>query len=166
VDIVEKIEAKIYNLLPTNENEGLSENDVLDILFCSHGSFYAAVRSLLKEGKISFVNSGRKRLYYKLEKPPDAQEKRKESASKKKPKSILASDYNDFYEGIFHSVEEWLDVVSSASGYEWAKQEGGNLYLGIDGNISRYLFASVLDGAAVEIWRFRIKQTYRRKYGT
>lgn len=137
---MEKIETKILNVLPIDWRQAKSEEEICDIVGCSHGSFYNAIKSLMAKNLAACIKEYRRKLYYRIgENDTESNESEKanggyqvtnfeqpkkdkvakvaavkigeEFAEKKK---IKLPDYNEkTYEGLYESLQQFADIVTA-----------------------------------------------------
>lgn len=167
---MEKVENRIYDCLPLEKEKAVDELDILKLVDCSHGSFYNSVKNLIAAGLVGIVKSGRRKLYYRIADDVSADDNATpddslsvKSAKKEKGVKLKVADYNDNCEGYFPDLQNWFDVISELPDYEYATVDDGKLLVGVNGGVLRYQYAKVKSGG-FEVWRWRIKQTYKRKF--
>ena len=170
---MEKVEDKIFDLL-TSRGVGLTESQISEELDISHGSFYNAIRSLTGKGLVDCFRNNRAKIYVRsnsyqvtnYDKPPDSGTAK--SSAKSEKISIKMYEHDDLYQGIFPSVQAFLDSVTGLEGFQWADRDGDYIVVSVDdedgGNLLlRYDYDVLPKSAGVEVWRYRIKQTYKRR---
>ena len=178
---MEKIDKKILNYLPVKQDYAKSESDILAAIGCSHGSCYNALKSLLAAGVIAVYSANRRKLYYRIiadndnVKSPyqvtnyELSKTQKSTVTPKMIKPLISADYNDNCEGIYQSLQQAVDIIQrDLSGCEWVQynSDKDNLTVCVtsaDGvAMYRYDYARLSSGC-VEVWRYRVRQTYVRR---